>query len=81
MSTILELKQAVQQLEVDIVDRSNAEREDSNWRDHDAHRSDGSGAQDARHEEIGRNTRERLLQAERKVKLQKEVIATILSTV
>jgi hypothetical protein len=77
MSKMDELKQAVAQLEVDIAELSAAEKELSNWEDHDLHRRDGSGAQDARNEESGRDVRDRVWQAKQKVESQKRLIATL----
>jgi hypothetical protein len=81
MKKILELKQAVEQLEACIAELSDAEKELSNWQYQDLHRRDGSSAQDARHEEFGREARDRVWQAKQKTESQKKLIATLTSAV
>jgi len=79
MSNIDALKQAVAKLENDLVGLRNAEQDLANWESHDLTREDGSGAQDARHEEIGRSSREDVSEARREVASQKAVVATLLA--
>lgn len=74
---IVELKAAVEQLEVAVVALKQAEQEEANWKFSDLHRQDGSGAQDERHERMGRNASERVSQASQKVNLQKDLIAKL----
>lgn len=81
MSKIVELKDAVHQLEVDVAALTDAEQEVADWDYSDLHRRDGSGAQDERHERMGREARERVWQASRKVQLQKDLIAKLTSAI
>lgn len=77
MSKIDDLKEAVAKLEVDLAALGDAERGLSNWEDHDLNRRDGSGAQDARHEEMGRNASMRVTEAKHKVESQKTLVAAL----
>lgn len=77
MSKIEELKQAVEKLEVCVTALVDAERDRSNWEDHDLSRRDGSSAQDARHEEMGRTASMRVNEARREVEAQKSVVAAL----
>jgi len=81
MNNIVELKNAVVQLELDVAALTNAVREVENWEYSDLHRQDGSSAQDERHERMGRNARERVWQASQKVNLQKDLIAKLTSAI
>lgn len=78
MSSLAELKQAVAQLEVDHIEFQSAKKELDNWHDYDMRRSDGSTRQDALHEEIGRNAKERVWHANRKFEAQKELISRLI---
>lgn len=51
-----------------------AKRELESWKSYDSRRSDGSGAQDRRHEEAGEGLRETVWQLEQAVKSQQAVI-------
>ena len=77
MKKIEELKNAVNQLEVDVAALKDAEQAVKNWQYGDLHRQDGSSAQDARHERMGREAHERVSQASQKVCLQKALIAKL----
>lgn len=77
MNKIVELKDAVNQLEADVTALMDAERELASWMHLDANRLDGSGAQDERHERMGRDARERVWQARQKVNSQKDLIAKL----
>ena len=77
MSKILELKDAIHQLEDDVAALANAKRELENWKEQDRHRRDGSSAQDERHERMGREASERVWQAEQKIHSQKDLIVKI----
>lgn len=81
MRKILELKQAVAQLEVDVAVLSTAEKALSDWQRHGLERRDGSDSQDALHEEQGQNVRARLWQAKRQVESQKKLVASLASAV
>lgn len=81
MNKIVELKNAVAQLEIEVAALTDAEREVANWDYSDLHRQDGSSAQDERHERLGRNARERVWQARQKVNLQKDLIAKLTSAI
>lgn len=81
MSKVLELKQAVEKLEVDIAELEAAEKELSAWRDYDLHRRDGSAGQDALHEEHGQEVRDRVWQAKRKVESQKKLVSSLANAV
>lgn len=74
MKKIDELKAA---LEVEIDALAAADREVANWSYQDLHRQDGSGAQDARHERIGRETREHASHVRQKVESLKNQIAEL----
>ncbi|GKS87486.1 hypothetical protein AVMA1855_25060 [Acidovorax sp. SUPP1855] len=77
MSKIVELKDAVHQLETDVAALTAAEREVENWSYQDLNRRDGSSAQDERHERMGREARESAWQAKQKVNSQKNLIAEL----
>ncbi len=81
MNKIVELKNAVAQLEIEVAALTDAEREVANWDYSDLQRQDGSSAQDERHERLGRNARERVWQARQKVNLQKDLIAKLTSAI
>ena len=81
MNKIVELKNAVAQLEIEVAALTDAEREVANWDYSDLQRQDGSSAQDERHERLGRNARERVWQARQKVNLQKDLIANLTSAI
>lgn len=77
MNKIVELKDAVQQLEVDVAALKDAEQGEAEWTRHDLNRRDGSGAQDERHDRMGREARERVWRAKQKVNTQKALIANL----
>lgn len=79
MGIIEDLKQAVARLENDLVKLRDAEQDLSNWESHDLTREDGSGAQDARHQEIGRSSRDDVSEAKRQVEAQKALVASLLN--
>lgn len=81
MSKFVELKDAVDQLEVAVAALADAEREEANWRYSDMHRQDGSRAQDERHERMGREASERVRHASQKVNLQKDLITKLISSI
>lgn len=79
MSNIDDIKQAVEKLGVDLATLRDAEQDLSNWEHSDLHRRDGSSAQDARHDEIGRSSREDVADARSQVESQKALIARLLN--
>lgn len=81
MSKIDELKGAVNQLEVDVAELTDAEKAEEQWSHLDLTRRDGSGAQDERHESSGEKARERVWRAKQKVNTQKELIANLTNAV
>jgi hypothetical protein len=81
MRKVLELKQAVEQLEVDIAALSAAEKELSDWQNYDLDRRDGSGRQDALHEENGQDARDRVWKAKQTFESQKKLVSTLASAV
>jgi hypothetical protein len=81
MNKIDALKQAVAKLEADLASLDNAERELSNWEDHDLTRRDGSSAQDARNEEMGRDARMRVRDAKHQVDAQKSAVAALTNAI
>lgn len=81
MSKVDELKQAVEQLQVDVADLHAAENELNGWHEHDLRRRDGSTRQDTLHEEHGQELRDSVWHAKRKVESQKGLISTLLSAV
>lgn len=81
MNEFEELTKAVGQLEVDVAALKGAEMELKNWQYSDLYRQDGSSAQDARHEWLGREARERVSKASHKVSLQKSLIAKLTNDV
>lgn len=52
-------------------------RDMDNWEEHDRTRSDGSGAQDRRHEETGQWIRERIRDARQDIHEQNALIAQL----
>lgn len=52
-----------------------AESELQSWEAYDMRRSDGSGAQDARHEKLGQDAKERVYRAQKKVSEQRAWLA------
>lgn len=52
-----------------------AESELQSWEAYDMRRSDGSGAQDARHEQLGRDAAERVYKAQKRVSEQRAWLA------
>lgn len=50
-------------------------RDLANWKEHDMNRSDGSGAQDRRHEETGEWIKERVYEAQQAIASLKAQIA------
>ncbi len=81
MSKIDDLKQAVAKLEVDVAALSDAERDLSNWEDQDLNRRDDSSAQDARHEEMGRNESMRVREENHKIESQKALVVALTSAI
>ena len=81
MSKIDDLKQAIAKLELDLAELSDAERHLSYWQDHDLNRRDGSSAQDARNEEIGRNANTRIRDAKHTVKSQKALVKALTTAI
>lgn len=77
MNKIEELKAAVGELEIAVVELQNAESALDSWDNHDMRREDGSTAQDARHEEIGRRARERVNEARQIINSKKELVAAL----
>lgn len=81
MSKIDDLKEAVAKLEVDLAALSDAERDLSNWEEQDLKPRDRSSAQDARHEEMGRNASMRVRDGKHKVDSQKALVAVLTSAI
>lgn len=54
-----------------------ASRDLENWEEHDRNRSDGSAAQDRRHEETGQWIRDRIRDAKAEIQALKAMIATM----
>lgn len=81
MNKILELKQAAEQLVIDSEELDAAEKELSSWQDYDLRRSDGSGRQDALHEERGQELQDRVWLAKRKFESQKKLVSTLATAV
>lgn len=81
MDKINALKEATQQLAVDVAELANAQRELENWKYQDQHRKDGSGTQDERHERMGRQAEDRVWNAKQKVNSQNALIATLTSAI
>jgi hypothetical protein len=81
MSKIVELKSAVNQLEVDIAELTDAENAEAQWSHQDQNRRDGSGAQDERHDRMGRDARDRVWRAKQKVNTQKTLIANLANVI
>jgi hypothetical protein len=81
MSKVLELKQAVDQLERDLGELAKAEAQLSSWQEYDLRRADGSGRQDTLHEERGRELEGQVSQAKQQVESQKRAISSLLSAI
>lgn len=81
MNKIEELKQAVAKLESDLTELAGAERGLSNWQDQDLNRRDGSSAQDARHDEMGRQASMKLTVVQRQVDEQKTSIVALVKVI
>jgi hypothetical protein len=81
MSKISALKQAMDQLEIDLSELASAQAQLSSWQEYDLRRTDGSGRQDALHEQRGQNLEDCVSHAKQKVEAQKGQISVLLSTV
>lgn len=81
MNKIDQLKQAVAKLETDLFALQSAESERSQWEDNDLTRRDGSSAQDARNDAIGRDASTRVMEAKHEVKLQKALVEKLASAI
>lgn len=78
MSSSIEKAAALEKLNALEQELTDAIQDLAMWRQQDMHRSDGSGAQDARHEETGIWARSRVQSAEQAVKAQKAIYAQLL---
>ena len=78
---LVELKNAVDQLEVDLDELTKAEQAKEQWRHQDLSRRDGSWAQDERHDRMGQEADDRVRQAKQKVNAQKERFINLVNAI